>query len=152
MDITSTLPNPSDCESQSPRRTQTAFEDTQINITSLGKPHLGAPLGSQENIESFVKSKVQTWSEELHKLATIASNHPHAARAAFIHGMVSKWTYLARKQISVPLYNFILDRNAEYTQEANSEQYLAKLEAKKRKRHLISTLNSLRNLYEKVTS
>ncbi len=31
---------------------QTTFEDTQINITTIGKPHL---LGSQEFTESFVR-------------------------------------------------------------------------------------------------
>ena len=180
---------------------QTVFEDTQINITSQGKPHLGAPLGSPEYTEMFVKNKVQTWSEELLKLVSIANTQPHTAFAAFIHGMISKWSYLARttpnigpqlqplediirkkllpalsgkpapndivrdllalparlggiglinpttisdsaylasKQISAPLYNLILNQNAEYTHEAYSEQYLAKLESKKIRHHLIS--------------
>ena len=74
---------------------QTTFEDTQINITTIGKPHLGSPLGSQEFTESFVRDKVQTWSEELKKLSIIANTHPQAAYAAFTHGIVGKWTYLA---------------------------------------------------------
>ncbi len=72
---------------------QTTFEDTQINITIIGKPHLGSPLGSQEFTESFVRNKVQTWSEELEKLSIIANIHPQAAYAVFTHGIVG---YLVR--------------------------------------------------------
>ena len=178
---------------------QTTFEDTQINITTIGKPHLGSPLGSQEFTESFVRDKVQTWSEELKKLSIIANTHPQAAYAAFTHGIVGKWTYLARttpnigpllqplediirtkllpalcgraapndterdllelparlggigvinpttlsdsaysasKQISAPLYNLILNGSLDYTHEALTEQFTAKLEVKKRKREL----------------
>ena len=49
------------------------FEDTQVNLTSTGKPHFEAPLGTHEFIELFVKRKLQTWSDELIKLATIAN-------------------------------------------------------------------------------
>ncbi len=179
---------------------QTAFEDTQVNITSTGKPH---SLGSQDFTDSYVRGKVQSWSEELLKLVTIANIHPHAAYAAFTHGMVSKWTHLARttqnigpllqplediirtkllpalsgrpapndserdllalparlggigltnptdsaysasKHISAPLYNLILDGNMDYTHEAYAEQVTAKLEVKKRKRHLNSTTADL---------
>ena len=41
-------------------------------------------------------SKVTNWIKEVEKLATIASSQPHAAYAAFTHGLMGKWTYLAR--------------------------------------------------------
>ena len=63
------------------------FEDTRINITSQGKPHLGVPLGSPEYTEEFVKSKVWTWSEELLKRVSVANTQPHVTFAAFSHGM-----------------------------------------------------------------
>ncbi len=51
----------------------------------------------------------------------------------------SDLAYSTSKQVSAPLYNLILNHRIEYTQEAHSEQYLAKREAKKNKRHLNST-------------
>ena len=36
------------------------------------------------------------WVEELERLSSIAITQPHAAFAAFIHGLTSKWMYLAR--------------------------------------------------------
>lgn len=41
-----------------------AFEGTQINITTDGISHLGAALGRKSFSESFVKRKVESWSEE----------------------------------------------------------------------------------------
>jgi hypothetical protein len=80
------------------RRTATSvFGDTQIQITSDGRPYLGAALGPTSSFtELYVKSKVEKWSEELLLLSSIAQTHPQAAYAAFTHGMASKWIYLTR--------------------------------------------------------
>ena len=45
------------------------FRGTQVNITSQGRPHLRAALGSKEFINQFVTDKVQQWNEELLLLA-----------------------------------------------------------------------------------
>ena len=75
----------------------TVFGDTQIKITSEGRPHLGAALGTTSSFsELYVNCKVERWSEELLLLSSIAQTHPQAAYAAFTHGMASKWVYLAR--------------------------------------------------------
>ena len=71
-----------------------AFADTDVKVTSEGRPYLGAALGTEEYIQEFVTNKVQQWAGELEQLATIARSQPHAAHAAFTHGMISKWTYL----------------------------------------------------------
>ena len=34
------------------------FKDTDVNITTEGKPYLGAPLGSQQYVEEFIWSKL----------------------------------------------------------------------------------------------
>ena len=73
-----------------------SFGNTQVNITTEGKPHLGAALGTQTYIDQYVIHKVQLWSSELKRLSSIATSQPHAAYAAFIHGMVSKWCYISR--------------------------------------------------------
>ena len=73
-----------------------AFADTGVKVTSEGRPYLGAALGTEEYVQTFATDKVQQWAGELEQLATIAHSQPHAAHAAFTHGMTSKWTYLTR--------------------------------------------------------
>lgn len=73
-----------------------AFADTDVKVTSEGRPYLGTALGTEEYIRAFVTNKVQQWAGELEQLATFARSQPHAAHAAFTHGMTSKWTYLSR--------------------------------------------------------
>ena len=67
-----------------------------MKITSEGGPHLGAPLGSPEYVSQYVSEKVQQWSKELKLLSAIAITKPHAAFAAYTHGLASKWSYLCR--------------------------------------------------------
>ena len=72
------------------------FENTNVKITTNGKSHLGAALGTEEFVNGFVKDKVQQWVEEVKLLSVIAQTQPHAAYSAYIHGLSSKWTYLSR--------------------------------------------------------
>ena len=74
----------------------TAFACTTVNVTSEGRPYLGAALGTEDYMQSFVANKVQGWADELELLSIIAQSQPHAAHAAFTHGMTSKWSYLTR--------------------------------------------------------
>ena len=72
------------------------FIDTEVRITSQGRPHLGAPLGSQEFVKHFIAEKVNQWTDELSLLVDAAKTQPHAAFAAFVHGYVHKFNYLCR--------------------------------------------------------
>ncbi len=72
----------------------TQFANEGVNITSEGRPYLGAALGKPEFVFSYVRNKVQ--SSIVDKLSTIATTQPHAAYAAFTHGLSNKWTYLLR--------------------------------------------------------
>ena len=71
-----------------------AFADTDVQVTSDGRPYLGAALGTEEYAQAFVADKVQQWRDELEQLARIAHTQPHAAHSAFTHGMTSKWIEL----------------------------------------------------------
>ena len=84
----------------------TTFEGTHMNITTEGRPQLGAALGTPEYVQQFVSEKVIWWCKGLEKLATIADTQPHATYAALTRGLVSKWTYLFR---IIPDINSILD-------------------------------------------
>ena len=72
------------------------FADTGVQITIQGKRHLGAAIGSKSFTEEYVCNKVQTWVEEINRLAKVASSQPHAAYAAFTHGLSGHWSYLMR--------------------------------------------------------
>jgi len=66
---------------------------TDFNVTTEGHPYLGAAIGSATYIQEFVYEKVTGWSEEIIQLAKFAQVQPHAAYAAFTHGLSSHWLY-----------------------------------------------------------
>ena len=72
------------------------FQDEGVQITLQGTRYLCDTLGSRSFTELYVTSKVTNWIKKVEKLATIASSQPHAAYPAFTHGLMGKWTYLAR--------------------------------------------------------
>ena len=74
----------------------TIFAGSGVNITSDGRPYLGAAIGSQHFIEEYVQSKVKTWLSSIIHLSKIAKSQPHAAFAALTHGLLNKWTHLSR--------------------------------------------------------
>ena len=72
------------------------FDRAGINITSRGKRHLGAVLGSEEFKEEYVNEKIDEWISEIEQLAEIAQIEPHAAYAAYVHGYQHKFTFIMR--------------------------------------------------------
>ena len=88
------------------------FADTEIHITTDGMRHLGAALGANSFTKAYVSSKVEGWIAEIMQLSAIASTQPHAAYAAFTHGLSSYWTYISRtipdiQDLFLPLENAI---------------------------------------------
>ena len=73
-----------------------AFADTGIHVTSQGKRHLGAAVGSKTFTEEYVNGKVQAWTKEIKRLAEVAISQPHAAYAAFTLGLSNRWSYVLR--------------------------------------------------------
>ena len=67
-----------------------------MNITSEGRPHLRAPLGTETYVAQSIQKKVAKWCLQLKTLCSIAITQPHAIFAAFTHSVVHQWTYLAR--------------------------------------------------------
>ena len=72
------------------------FENTNINISSDGRPHLGISLGTHQYAMSLSQKQVEQWSIELRTLSNIAEGQPHAVYAALMHGLSSKWSHLSR--------------------------------------------------------
>ena len=74
------------------------FKSTGVSITVEGKRHLLEQQLAQTSsfVKSYVERKISGWILELERLSSIALTQPHAAYAAFIHDLMSKWTYLSR--------------------------------------------------------
>ena len=72
------------------------FQGTGISVTEEGKRHLGAAIGTQPFVEGYVMQRVSEWVNAIERLSTFAHTQPHAAYAAFTHGLMSKWNYLLR--------------------------------------------------------
>ena len=67
-----------------------------INVTTAGKRHFGAVLGSQDFKTAYCKDKVEIWAKELNVLSMFIVLQPHAAFSAFSKGFKSKFTYFFR--------------------------------------------------------
>ncbi len=79
---------------QHKERATSAFADTGVQITTKGKRHLGAAIRSHSFTKEYVTGTVEEWTQELESLARVAVSQPHAAYAAFTHGLTGRWTYL----------------------------------------------------------
>ncbi len=66
-------------------RAREIFKDTQIQITSEGRPY----LGSSKYIMDFMSEKVDQWIDEIDDLSKVANS-------ALTHGLLSRWTYICR--------------------------------------------------------
>ena len=54
------------------------FADIKINITTEGKRHLGASIGSEYHRNKFVEDEINSLCEELLVLSEITRIEPHA--------------------------------------------------------------------------
>ena len=72
------------------------FQGSQINITTVGRCYLGAPISTEAFIEDFVRSKVESWRSVVVSLTEAAFSSSHAAYAASPHGIMSLWLFLCR--------------------------------------------------------
>ena len=53
-------------------------------------------MGTAAFVQKFAQKKVEGWIKEIEKLSKFAETQPHAAYAAFSHGLISKWNYFLR--------------------------------------------------------
>ena len=72
------------------------FRDTGVVVSAEGEQYLGGAIGTCAFIRQFIERRVEQWVKELENLCKIAETQPHAAYAAFTHGLSSRWNYLLR--------------------------------------------------------
>eukprot|EP00794_Sanderia_malayensis_P005131 gene5131-biopygen4184 len=75
---------------------QRIFEGSNIRITSDGKRHLGAVIGSSIFKDDYVNEKIAEWIREIKLLSNIAKTEPQAAFNCFISGYKNKVTFFMR--------------------------------------------------------
>jgi hypothetical protein len=71
------------------------FSGTGIKL-SEGARDLGGVIGSEDFSTHFVSKKVSSFCEEMELLSHFAVSSPHAAHAAFVHGLRHRWLFLQR--------------------------------------------------------
>ena len=76
--------------------TREVFQGTGITISAEGRRYLMGAMATTPFMLQFVERKVQEWTEEVKVLSGFAITQPHAAYAAFTHGLSSRWNYLLR--------------------------------------------------------
>ena len=75
---------------------QELFGKYGIQITTQGRPLLGALIGTADFSDQYINDMVSCWDTELKVLTGFASLQPQAAYAAYTHGLHGKWSYLSR--------------------------------------------------------
>ena len=65
-------------------RAKSLFQDSEVNITTQGRPYLGAPLGSTKFVECFIFDKANHWIEVIDSLSGITKSQAHAALAVYM--------------------------------------------------------------------
>jgi predicted secreted protein len=70
--------------------------EEEVNITTEGKRHLAAVIGSIEYKHQYCRDKVQEWRRDITSLAEIAKSQPHAVYIALTKAYKSKFTYFMR--------------------------------------------------------
>jgi len=82
------------------------FANTDVNITTSGKKHLGAVIGHLDYKVDFVSKLVTEWIHQIKQLSEIALSEPHAAYTAFTSCIRHKYTHYLR---TIPAISSLLE-------------------------------------------
>ena len=69
------------------QRTKCIFKQPNVKITTEGKRHLGAVIGTTNYQQNYMKEKISKWITELRMLCKIAWHEPQEAQSCFITGL-----------------------------------------------------------------
>jgi len=75
------------CQTAVFKHAQFLFVNTCVNVTTDGRHHLGAAIGSTAYVSQYVSCKINGWVQELQLLSSFAITQPHTAYSAFTHDM-----------------------------------------------------------------
>ena len=77
------------------------FEGVGVNITTSGKKHFGAVIGTLEYNQEFISNLVMKWVDQIPMLSKIVAFEPQSAYAAFTTCLRHRYTFYMRTVISV---------------------------------------------------
>ena len=60
------------------------FTDTNINITTDGRKHLGAVVGSDTYKVQYIENLIDDWNTQPKLLSTLTETQPQATYLAFV--------------------------------------------------------------------
>ena len=72
---------------------QELFSEYGIEITTEGKRHLGAVIGTEEFKNEYMHDLVNNWVDDVKLLAEIAWSEPQAAYAAMAFAEKHRWKF-----------------------------------------------------------
>ena len=78
------------------KKAEKIFHGTRVQIKTDGNRYLGAAMGSNHFKQSYVKSRISKWIQDLEQLSAIAVEEPQLALAAYTKGMCHRWSFLQR--------------------------------------------------------
>ena len=81
---------------QHEERANEIFQGSNIQISTRGKKHLGAVIGSTDFKKEYCEKLVDGWVTELNLMAEIAMTQPQAVYACYVSGYQHKFTYHLR--------------------------------------------------------
>ena len=74
----------SHCQGAIRSKAREMFKDTDIKVTTTGKRHLGAVIGSQEYKSEYLNEMVHLGKDQLLLLSKIAEINPQAAYSCYV--------------------------------------------------------------------
>ena len=78
------------------KQSRETFSNSGLKITTEGRRHLGASVGTTGYKKEYLDQLIDTWIEELGHLSEIAKTEPHIAYTAYVFGFQHKYTYFMR--------------------------------------------------------
>ena len=79
-------------------------------ITDERSRYLGAAIGRDGFLQSYIKTKVDEWMGELKKLAVFVQTQPKAAYSAYVMGLRGRWAFLCRAmKVPEPMFQPLED-------------------------------------------
>ena len=95
------FPNPSKCvlivkDEDMKLKAKKIFQRQGIEITTKGKRHLGAVVGSQTFKKEYLEEKVNSWMEDVKLLSDIAKSEPQCVYAAMMFSVQHRWNFVQR--------------------------------------------------------
>ena len=72
------------------------FQGSGVTITTGGKRHMGAVIGSEEFKTQYVSSKIEKWTKDIHELSRLARDEPQAVYSCYTKAICHRQTYIQR--------------------------------------------------------